>query len=331
MIIDETLLKRLKESENLLAFSHGVDSTALFYILTESEVAFDIAIVDYNVREQSKREVASARELAAKFQKRIFELSVKLEPSNFECKARDARYRFFSGICKEYGYENLILAHQLDDKFEWFLMQLSKGAGLNELLGMNEFEKRENFNIVRPLLNIRKTELLKFLDDRGLKYFLDASNSDMKFKRNEIRSKFSEPFLDMFAKGVSRSFEFLKRDKKSLEPEILNAQADLYLIKNDSNAVRGIDKACKILGVAMSEAQRKECERCLLNQTDCVISAKAAIGYFDKFIFATPFVKTAMDKKFKEACRIIKIPKINRPYMYKAGIEPENLKKFLLA
>lgn len=61
MIIDETLLKRLKESENLLAFSHGVDSTALFYILTESEVAFDIAIVDYNVREQSKREIASAR------------------------------------------------------------------------------------------------------------------------------------------------------------------------------------------------------------------------------------------------------------------------------
>lgn len=328
-MINEALTDILKKCKNLLAFSHGVDSTALFYILNEREIDFDIAIVNYNTREQSKEEIASARGLASKFNKRIFELSVSLESSNFECRAREARYDFFTKICSEFGYANLILAHQLDDKFEWFLMQLGKGAGLNELLGMREFEKREKFNIVRPLLNIRKTELLNFLNERKLKYFLDHSNEEMRFKRNLIRAKFSEPFLDIFKSGVAKSFEFLENDMDSLKPEILNPKDRLYLVKNDKNAIRGIDRACKLLGVVMSEAQRRECQRCLLNKTDCAISAKVAVGYFPKFIFITPFVKDAMDKKFKDACRALKVPKINRPYLHQIGFEIENLREFV--
>ena len=63
---------------------------------------------------------------------------------------------FLAKFAKKYGYENLILAHQFDDKFEWFLMQLGKGAGLKELFGMSELEKRKHFWLVRPLLNLRK-------------------------------------------------------------------------------------------------------------------------------------------------------------------------------
>lgn len=328
-MINSALIEKLKKGKNLLAFSHGVDSTALFYILEDFGVKFDLAIVDYNAREQSKLEVAAARELACKFNKRIFELSVKLEASNFEHKAREVRYKFFDEICREFGYENLILAHQLDDKFEWFLMQLTKGAGLNELLGMRAVEKRENFTIVRPLLNVRKSELLEFLNERKISYFIDESNSEFKFKRNEIRAKFSEPFLERFGKGVAKSFKFLEKDTLSLEPEILNLQNGLYLVKNNLNVVRGIDKVCKILGLAMSEAQRSECEKCLKNQTDFAIGGKIAVGYSPNFIFVTPFAKAVMDKKFKEACRVLRIPKINRPYVYEAGLNLENLREFL--
>lgn len=321
-------LEVLQEGKNLLAFSHGVDSTALFYLLDEAGVKFDIAIVDYNVRAQSKQEVASARELAAKFSKQIFELSVKLKGTNFECKAREARYEFFERICKEFGYTNLILAHQLDDKFEWFLMQLSKGAGLNELLGMSEFEKRANFNLVRPLLSVSKKQLLKFLQERKLKYFVDETNLQDSFKRNKFRAEFSEPFLNKFASGVSKSFELLQNDKKALEPEILHIFKSFYLVKSDINVLRGIDRVCKLLGVVMSQAQRQECVKCLQSRTDLVISGKIAIGYAQNFIFISPHVKVAMDKKFKEACRVLRVPKIARPYLYESGFELNKLKEF---
>ena len=66
-MLSAPVLHKLKSGRNLLAFSHGVDSTALFYLLDEAGVKFDLAIVDYNVRAQSKDEIALARDLAAKF------------------------------------------------------------------------------------------------------------------------------------------------------------------------------------------------------------------------------------------------------------------------
>lgn len=216
------VLRKLKSGRNLLAFSHGVDSTALFYLLDEAGVEFDLAIVDYNVRAQSKDEVAAARDLAAKFNKQIYVKSVQLGESNFEHEARAARYDFFGQICREQGYENLILAHQFDDKFEWFLMQLGCGAGLSELLGMQELEAREDYVIARPLLGVRKCELERFLREQNLKYFTDETNLTDRFKRGFIRAKFSEPFLNEYFSGVKKSFEFLATDALNLAPEISN-------------------------------------------------------------------------------------------------------------
>ena len=59
----------LKNSKNLLAFSGGADSTALFFLLLEHEIPFDIAIVDYAMRDQSKEEVSYAQELALTYKK----------------------------------------------------------------------------------------------------------------------------------------------------------------------------------------------------------------------------------------------------------------------
>ena len=314
--IPSKILALLRTGKNLLAFSHGVDSTALFYLLDEAGVKFDLAIVDYNVRAQSKDEVASARHLAAKFSKQIYVKSVRLGASNFEHEARAARYEFFGQICRERGYENLILAHQFDDKFEWFLMQLGRGAGLSELLGMQELEAREDYVIARPLLGVRKCELERFLGDRNLKYFTDETNLTEQFKRGRVRAKFSEPFLDEYFGGVKKSFEFLAADALSLTPEISNPAAKIYLIKRDVNELRGIDQACKRLGLVLSSAQRNECARCLEKGLDCVLGGKVAVGAGKNFIFVTPYIKAAMDKKFKEACRTIKIPPINRGFLF---------------
>ena len=320
-MLSAPVLRKLKLGRNLLAFSHGVDSTALFYLLDEAGVKFDLAIVDYNLRAQSKDEVASARDLAAKFNKQIYVKSVQLGESNFEHEARAARYEFFGQICREQGYENLILAHQFDDKFEWFLMQLGRGAGLSELLGMQEIEAREDYVIARPLLCVRKCELERFLRKRNLKYFTDETNLTEQFKRGRVRTKFSEPFLNECFSGVKKSFEFLATDALSLTPEISNPAPKIYLVKRGANEIRGADLACKRLGLVLSAAQRNECARCLENGTDCVLGGKVAVGAGEKFILTTPYVKAAMDKKFKEACRRLAIPPITRGFLFAEGAD----------
>ena len=317
--IPSKILALLRAGKNLLAFSHGVDSTALFYILDEAGVKFDLAIVDYNVRAQSKDEIASARDLAAKFNKQIYVKSVRLGESNFEHEARAARYEFFGQICRERGYENLILAHQFDDKFEWFLMQLGRGAGLSELLGMQELEARDDYVIARPLLGMRKCELERFLHERNLKYFTDETNLTDKFKRGFIRAKFSEPFLNEYFSGVKKSFEFLAADALSLTPEISNPAPKIYLVKRGLGELRGVDQACKRLGLVLSSAQRNECARCLENGADCVLSGKVAVGAGKNFILVTPYIKAAMEKKFKEACRRLAVPPINRGFLFVTG------------
>ena len=325
-MISQNVLDRLSLGANLLAFSHGIDSTALFYILEEAGVKFDLAIVDHNVREQSKIEVESAKELASKFGKNIYVKSVNLDRSNFEKNAREARYEFFGEICQKYGYENLILAHQFDDKFEWFLMQLGKGAGLKELFGMSELEKREHFWLVRPLLNLRKKELQNYLDERNLRYFIDETNLKGEFKRSFMRLNFSEPFLDNYLNGVKKSFEFLEADRQILIPNITKISDEIFIIKNDSNAIRGVDMAAKELNVLPSKAQKDELSANLAKQTSVVLSGKIAVGYADTYLLVTPFYKAIMPKIFKEKARILKIPAINRGYLFAINFDLSKIK-----
>ena len=337
-MISQNVLDRLSAGANLLAFSHGIDSTALFFILQEAGVKFDLAIVDHNAREQSKFEVESAKELASKFDKKIYIKSVNLGKSNFEKNAREARYEFFGEICQKFGYENLILAHQFDDKFEWFLMQLGKGAGLKELFSMSELEKRERFWLVRPLLNLRKKELQNYLDERGLRYFVDETNLDGKLKRSFVRLNFSEPFLDEYFSGVKKSFEFLEADRQNLLPNITKMDDEIFIIKNDSNVVRGVDMAAKELNVLLSKAQKDELSANLAKQTSVVLSGKIAVGYANEYILVTPFCKAVMPKIFKEKARILKLPAINRSYLFTINFDllrlnfgSSNYKKEILA
>jgi len=72
----------------------------------------------------------------------------------------------------EENYETLITAHQLNDKLEWFLMQFTKGAGLSELVGMEEISYKNSYKLLKPLLNHTKQELKMYLDNTNIKYFI---------------------------------------------------------------------------------------------------------------------------------------------------------------
>ena len=317
----------IRNQKNLLAFSAGVDSSALFFLLLENNIPFDIAIVNYNLRAQSKEEISYAKELSHTYKKEIFIYETKLDSnSNFEKNARDIRYAFFEKIIKEHHYANLITAHQLNDKLEWFMMQLSKGAGLVELIGFNEFEHKESYQIYKPLLAISKNQLEKYLLKNNHKYFVDESNFDEKYKRNFFRHNFSDKLINNFSKGIKKSFEYLQKDLDSLniqnKPLKKIKDLEIFLNQKDDNLnIRTIDLSLKRRGILLSFANRNE----ILKQKEISISNKINISINEDYIFIAPRVDIIMGKKFKESCRVAKIPKNIRSYIFSQNINIQDL------
>jgi len=323
-------ISHLHNQKNLLAFSAGVDSTALFFLLLEHHIPFDIAIVNYNVRDQATEEVLYAQELALKYNKICFVREVEIDTSNFEQNARITRYEYFEELISNHSYDNLITAHQLNDKLEWFLMQLTKGAGLIELVGLTELVRNDNYNLVRPILDCSKESLENYLKTNNITYFIDESNFDEKYKRNYFRKRFSTQLLNEFEEGIKRSFSYLNKDINSLqiisEPIVQIQELEVYELNNDDNkSIRIVDKSLKKRGYILSAAQRDE----ILRQREIIID-NFAISFTKKNIWISPKSDVIMDKIFKESCRVHKIPAKNRAYLKEKNIELQEIVNLLV-
>lgn len=323
--LHEATLESLRHTKNLLAFSGGGDSTALFFLLKEYNIPFDIAHVNYQTREQSNAEEDYAKELAQTHHKQLFTFTCKLDESNFEHQARGARYTFFEKIIQDHGYNTLLSAHHLGDQLEWFLMQLTRGAGLVEMLGMQEREEREWYTIIRPLLHVSKKSLVTYLQEHHIHYFNDESNDSLKHLRNQFRHTYATPLIEAYEDGIAKSFAYLEEDRKRLIPHQVIRIKDLFILPKDSDDlinIRHIDKIVKRLGILLSKSQRDE----ILRTKECVISRKIAICFEEEKIFIAPYQTEDMDKKFKELCRKERIPSKIRPYLYTSKIDPSALR-----
>ena len=326
MRLSDEILRTLKSGKNLLAFSYGSDSTALFYTLLRQGVEFDLAMINYKMRAQSDEEERAARALALEFSKKIFVKNALKFDKDFQHKARAFRYEFFAKICAEFGYTNLLVAHHLNDRFEWFLRQLARGAGVVELLGMKESEKRANFTLLRPFLNTPKAEILGFLEKEKIQFFNDESNENEKYERNFIRKHFATPFMSEFSAGVSKSFAYLEKDAKNLcDDEIAEFKGILVCECLESTITRAVKK----MGVVMSVGQRKELTK---NKefNDIVVSGKVAIAFMRGKCLVFKYTQSKkMPKIQKELYRKAKIPKLLRPYLYENSIDTKDLLEFL--
>jgi len=316
-MLKKSSLGQLQGKKNLLAFSAGVDSSALFFILLENNINFDIAIVDYNIREQSKKEVAYAKELAHTHNLKCHTLSVAKIDKNFEAHARETRYDFFEELIKEYNYENLLTAHHLGDRFEWMLMQFCKGAGCAELAGIQESTSRDNYTLLRPLLHLDKQELLSFLKEKKIKYFEDESNLDEDIKRNSFRHNYTSPLLKKYLSGIKKSFDYLDEDRASLIQDIdlqtLGNFAYFKSSQNSRNDIYVIDKYLKSQNHMLSASERE----LLKSKKSLIAGRKFIINQEHGFVFITPFVKTQkLSKEFKEKMRLLKIEPKLRGYLF---------------
>jgi len=314
------------ESEkNLLAFSAGIDSSALFFLLIENSIPFDMALVNYGTRTNSDKEEAHALALAQQYGLTCHTIKAPKFTTQFEKNARVFRYDFFERLIKQYGYDTLLTAHQLNDQLEWLLMRLSRGAGLSELVGLETVSQRKGYRLVRPLLGYSKEELLSYLDAHHHPYFIDESNNDEQYERNSFRKHFSDPLIKAYEDGIRRSFGYLKRDKRYLEShfEVIESRGSLRLIRLKEEAFRSkaADLALKELGYLLSAAQRREIEQ----QETLVIGGVWAVCTVENLLYIAPYLSTTMPKRFKEQCRALKIPSKIRPYLHQAQIDPASL------
>ncbi len=318
-MIKKELIKELKFNKNLLAFSAGVDSTALFFILQNSGIEFDIAIVNYGIRKEAKEEIAYAKKLATKYNKKIFIANAPKFSSNFEANAREFRYSFFNDIIKNEGYKTLLTAHQLNDKLEWLLMQLSRGAGVIELSGMEEIIEKNSYKLVRPLLDYAKDELLEYLEKHRYRYFIDSSNSDLKYKRNQFRP-IANNLLEFGKSGFKKSFEILSQEadiiKKSYRLIFVHKELRVLKLRKRYALPYAASYTLKELGYLLSGKERET----LKSQTSIVAGRKWAIELQDNLLFIAPYIKTTLPKEYKEKYRIAKIPPKVRGYFFKENI-----------
>jgi len=306
----------LKRNKNLLAFSAGGDSTALFFLLLENNISFDIAIVDYGLRMQSKEEVTYAKELAKRYKLKCFVHHAQTIESNFEANARKIRYDFFEALIQEHGYTALLTAHHLGDRFEWMLMQFCKGAGCAEITGMQSISKRSGYTLYRPLLQVDKSDLLAYLHKHNIKYFEDESNSDEKYKRNSFRKLHTMPLLAEYKEGIKRSFAYMDEDVESLiqtqELKHCNQLTYFHTSHSKRSDIYTIDKYLKSRGHIITAAERA----LLKEENTLVVGRKYVVAFYKAFVFIAPFVEAKnMKKRFKEQMRKLGVPPKLRGYL----------------
>ena len=135
---------------------------------------------------------------------------------SLEHAARDLRYAALRTTAREVGAEYIAVAHTADDQVEEILLRLLRGSGREGVAGM----RMRSRDLIRPLLNIGKKDLLVWLTEYNIPFCLDSSNEDMRFLRNRVRHQLL-PFLEEhFEQGIRKSLrktaENLAADEKLL-------------------------------------------------------------------------------------------------------------------
>ena len=149
-------------------------------------------IVNHKLRKESSTEAKIVKNVLRKIdiQCKILNWNGKKPSKNIQATARDKRYSLLANECKKKNIKYLLLGHHLNDLFENFLIRMVRGSGLNGLISFskNTKYKDKNLNIIRPLLNLEKKDLL-YISNKVFSFFVkDPSNINKNYKRTRIRN-----------------------------------------------------------------------------------------------------------------------------------------------
>ena len=224
----------------LVAVSGGVDSMVLCDLLIQSHIKFSVAHCNFQLRGiDSDEDAFFVEEFCKKNQLELFSKKFDVEKFkqeknySIQMAARELRYDWFSELMKSNDFDCLLTAHHQNDSFETFLINLSRGTGIEGLVGIQNIGD----TLFRPLLPFSKEEIRKYASENKVKWREDISNFEDGYVRNKIRHQITPVLNEIhpnFLKNFSKSVEFLKSDRLLIQNYIETLRKELFKKKEDA-------------------------------------------------------------------------------------------------
>ncbi|MEN3322301.1 tRNA lysidine(34) synthetase TilS [Mariniflexile soesokkakense] len=263
----DSKLSFLKTSKLLLAISGGIDSVVLTHLCHKMGLNIALAHCNFNLRgKESDADEDFVLQLAEDLELEVFienfetEAFANDEKISIQMAARTLRYHWFLELTEQLKFDYVLTAHHADDNLETFFINLSRGTGLDGLLGIPEV----NNNIVRPLLPYSREEIENYVKEHKLKWREDSSNISTKYLRNKLRhdvipilKEMNPHFLQNFAKTQMflNDSKFIIEDKISIVSQKAIKSIDEYTvalkieeIKNLSHPIAYLHELLKDFG-----------------------------------------------------------------------------------
>ena len=186
-----------KNDKILIGVSGGPDSVALLYLLNslkkEFKLKLHIAHLDHMLRKDSGKDKEFVLNLAKRLKLPVTTAQINVKAlathGSIEEIARNARLGFLFKAAKDISAKKIALGHNLDDRAETVLMRLLRGTGLSGLSAILPKKNISAYQIIRPLIEIRRKEIEAFLKRKKIRPCIDASNLEDIYFRNKIRNR----------------------------------------------------------------------------------------------------------------------------------------------
>jgi tRNA(Ile)-lysidine synthase len=199
----------LKEKKLLLATSGGIDSMVLLHLCHQLEFDVRVAHCNFQLRgDESNDDEDLVKSQTEKLKIPIFikkfdtKSFAQQQKSSIQVVARNLRYDWFNTLLINNDYDYILTAHHLDDSLETFLINFTRGSGLDGFTGIPE----QNGTIVRPLLPFSRTEIEVFAKENNVEWREDSSNASDNYLRNKLRHDLI-PILKELNPSLLCSFE----------------------------------------------------------------------------------------------------------------------------
>lgn len=232
----------LEKSKLIIAISGGVDSVVLAHLCKALNFNFALAHCNFNLRgEESNADEEFVLELAEELDVEVFiqnfdtQVYADQNKQSIQMAARELRYDWFTELAEQLKFDSILTAHHADDNLETFLINFTRGTGLNGLTGIPML----NDNIVRPLLPFSREQIEHYAKEQNISWREDSSNSSRKYLRNKLRHEVV-PILKEINPQLLDSFQNTLEnlnDTADIVEESLNAVAKRAITKIDDNGV----------------------------------------------------------------------------------------------
>ncbi|WP_067145842.1 tRNA lysidine(34) synthetase TilS [Pseudotamlana agarivorans] len=199
----------LKEKKLLIAISGGIDSVVLTHLCDKAGLNITLAHCNFNLRgKESDADESFVKQLADKLNLEVFvqhfdtEKYAKDEKRSIQMAARELRYNWFNELSEQLGFDYILTAHHADDNLETFLINFTRGTGIEGLTGIPEVNQK----FVRPLLRFSSAQIHEFAEENQIAWRDDSSNASVKYLRNKLRHEVI-PILKEINPSLLNSFE----------------------------------------------------------------------------------------------------------------------------